>query len=51
MHKITRAQRSPELALRSTDFRAPKNLIYPALVDATVVDDVKLLKDAENSNI
>ena len=36
--KVTRwtkfwgAQRSPELAFRSTDFRAPENLIFPALI-------------------
>ena len=30
--KVRGAQRSPELALRSTDFRAPENLIFPALV-------------------
>ena len=29
--KFWGAQCSPELALRSTDFRAPKNLIFPAL--------------------
>ena len=30
--KLRGAQRSPELALRSTDFRAPENLIFPALI-------------------
>ena len=29
--KLQGAQRSPELGLRSTDFRAPENLIFPAL--------------------
>ena len=29
--KLRGAQRSPELGLRSTDFRAPENLIFPAL--------------------
>ena len=29
--KLRGAQRSPELALRSTDFRTPENLIFPAL--------------------
>ena len=37
LHKITRStklqgmQHSPELVLRSTDFHAPENLIFPAL--------------------
>lgn len=29
--KLQGAQRSPELVLRSTDFCAPENLIFPAL--------------------
>ena len=29
--KLQGAQRSPELGLRNTDFRAPENLIFPAL--------------------
>ena len=29
--KLGGAQRSPELTLRSMDFRAPENLIFPAL--------------------
>ena len=29
--KLRGAQRSPELGSRSTDFRAPENLIFPAL--------------------
>ena len=29
--KLRGAQRSPELGLRSTDFRAPENLIIPVL--------------------
>ena len=29
--KLRGAQCSPELSLRSTDFRAPENLIFPAL--------------------
>ena len=29
--KLRGAQRSPELAFRSTDFRLPENLIFPAL--------------------
>ena len=29
--KLRGAQRSPELALRSTDFHTPENLIFPAL--------------------
>ena len=32
--KLRGAQRSPELALRSTDFRSPENLIFPALFKA-----------------
>ena len=30
--KLRGAQHSPELGLRSTDFRAPENLIFPALL-------------------
>ena len=30
--KLRGVQRSPELSLRSTDFRAPENLIFPALL-------------------
>ena len=30
--KLRVAQRSPELGLRSTDFRAPENLIFPTLI-------------------
>ena len=30
--KLRGAQRSPELGLMSTDFRAPENLIFPALL-------------------
>ena len=30
--KLRGAQRSPELALRNMDFRAPENLIFPALL-------------------
>ena len=39
-HKVTRCtelqgtQRSPELTLKSMDFRAPENLIFPALISA-----------------
>ena len=29
--KLQGAQRGPELALRSTDFNAPENLIFPAM--------------------
>ena len=29
--KLQGAQHSPDLGLRSTDFRAPENLIFPAL--------------------
>ena len=29
--KLRGAQRSPKLGLRSTDFRAPENLIFPAM--------------------
>ena len=36
LEKSQGAQRSPEVALRSTDFRAPKNLIFPALYDMYV---------------
>ena len=41
-HKVTRSTKlqspksSPELALRSTDFRAPETLIFPALSSGTV---------------
>ena len=34
--KLWGAQRSPELALRSTNFRSPENLIFPALWDGVV---------------
>ena len=30
--KFWGTQRSPEVALRSTDFRAPENLIFPVLL-------------------
>ena len=30
--KLRGAQRSPKLSFRSTDFRVPENLIFPALV-------------------
>ena len=30
--KLRGAQRSPEIALRNMDFRAPENLIFPALL-------------------
>ena len=30
--KLRGAQRSPELALKSTDFHAPGNLIFPVLI-------------------
>ena len=32
--KLRGAQRSPELGLRSTDFRAPENLIFQTLLIA-----------------
>ena len=41
-HKVTRSTKlqspksSPELALRSTGFRAPETLIFPALSSGTV---------------
>ena len=35
--KLRGAQRSPELAFRSTDFRVPENLICPALFNANFV--------------
>ena len=34
--KLRGAQRSPELALGSTDFHAPENLIFPALEEAMI---------------
>ena len=40
-HKVTRstklwgAQRAPEFALRSTEFRSPENLVFPALSSDT----------------
>ena len=30
--KLQGAQRSPELGLRNTDFRAPENLIFPTFL-------------------
>ena len=35
--KLRGAQQSPELGLRSTDFRAPENLICPALVNFPLI--------------
>ena len=38
--KLRGAQRSPELALRGTDFRAPENLIFPALFTTYRTKDI-----------
>ena len=42
--KLWRAQCSPELAFRSTDFRVPENLIFPALLTVKLLHDFDLVK-------
>ena len=37
--KLRGVQRSPELALRSKDFRALENVIFPALIIAKMIQE------------